>query len=197
MKEKRSKYAILGILGMGPMSGYDIKKMFEKSVGNFWSESYGQIYPLLRDLLGEGSVTSSVERQAGKPDRHVYSLTDGGRNELRRWLAEPVKDQVGRVEVALKLFFGHHVGIEENIRQIGRYKEMRSQELHALLATRERLAAEQADNPVLPFMLATVSYGEHVNQALIAWCDETLSLLKNLPEARSELNGPAGNGGAP
>ena len=64
MKEKRSKYAILGILSLGSMSGYDIKKMFEKSIGNFWSESYGQIYPLLKALVDEGFATSSIERQS-------------------------------------------------------------------------------------------------------------------------------------
>jgi len=180
MKEKRSRYAILGILSTQPMSGYDIKKVFERSVGSFWNESYGQIYPLLRALLGEGLVTNSVERQAGKPDRHIYSLTEKGRDELRRWLTEPVKDQVGRVEIALKLFFGNHVSIDDNLRQIERYREMRSQELSALRATRERLGVEQADNPGLPFILATVSYGEHVNQALIDWCHETQLLLKGL-----------------
>lgn len=180
MKEKRSKYAILGILSMGPMSGYDIKKMFEKSIGNFWSESYGQIYPLLKVLVDQGFATSSVEKQVGKPDRYVYSLTDSGRDELGRWLVEPVKDQIGRVEIALKLFFGHQVGPADNIRQVDRFKEMRNQEIRALLATEERLKTEQADNPNLPYMLATVSYGQHVNQALLQWCEETVSVLNGL-----------------
>jgi PadR family transcriptional regulator AphA len=182
MKEKRSKYAILGILSLGPMSGYDIKKVFEKSIGNFWSESYGQIYPILKVLVDEGFATSSVEKQVGKPDRHVYSLTDPGRDELCRWLVEPVRDQIGRIEIALKLFFGHQVSLADNIRQVKRFKEMRNQEILALRASEERLKAELTDNPILPFMVATVSYGQHVNQALLDWCDETLSVLHGLSE---------------
>ena len=43
MREVKSKYAILGMLSIEPMSGYDIKKEVEKSISNFWTESYGQI----------------------------------------------------------------------------------------------------------------------------------------------------------
>jgi DNA-binding PadR family transcriptional regulator len=50
MREVKSKYAILGMLSIAPMSGYDIKKQVETSISNFWSESYGQIYPALRNL---------------------------------------------------------------------------------------------------------------------------------------------------
>ncbi|MDH3629255.1 MAG: PadR family transcriptional regulator, partial [Acidobacteriota bacterium] len=42
-----SRYAVLGILTLEPMSGYDIKKFIETSVAHFWRESYGNIYPLL------------------------------------------------------------------------------------------------------------------------------------------------------
>jgi PadR family transcriptional regulator, regulatory protein AphA len=186
MREKKSKYAILGILSLGPMSGYDIRKMFEKSIGNFWSESYGQIYPLLKTLVDEGFATSCIERQVGKPDRHVYSLTDRGREELRRWLTEPVKDQIGRIEIALKLFFGHEVGAADSIGQVERFREMRNQEIYALQAIEERLRAEQADNVNLPYILATVSYGQHVTRALLDWCEETLSVLHGLSEAEKQ-----------
>jgi hypothetical protein len=80
------------------------------------------------------------------------------------------------------------MSIDENLCQIDRYREMRSQELRALRTTRERLTIEQTGNPSLPFMLATVSYGEHVSQALIDWCDETLSLLKQLSATEKHRN---------
>jgi PadR family transcriptional regulator AphA len=82
-RENKSQYAVLGALSMRPMSGYDIKKTFEQSIGSFWSESYGQIYPILRSLVAEGLATSRVEKQPGGPDRRVYALTEAGREELR------------------------------------------------------------------------------------------------------------------
>ena len=180
MKENKSKYAILGILSLGPISGYDIKKVFQRSVANFWNESYGQIYPLLRTLVVEGLATKSIEKQVGKPDRHTYALTNKGFEELQQWLIEPVKDQIGRIEIALKLFFGHRVKVADNIRQVEHFREMRDQELQALIAIKERLKVEHANKPNLPYMLMTVSYGQHVTQALLQWCEETLSVLSKM-----------------
>jgi len=34
-RENRSRYAVLGFLSWGPMSGYDVKKLAEDSVGYF------------------------------------------------------------------------------------------------------------------------------------------------------------------
>jgi len=180
MKETKSKYAILGILSLGPISGYDIKKVFQRSVANFWNESYGQIYPLLRTLVAEGLATRSIQKQLGRPDRHIYAITDKGSGELQRWLMEPVKDQVGRIEIALKLFFGHQVEVADNIRQVEHFREMRDRELKALIGIEERLKVEQANKPNLIYMLMTVSYGQHVTQALLQWCEETLSVLRKM-----------------
>ena len=190
MKKNKSKYAILGILSLGPISGYDIKKVFQRSVANFWNESYGQIYPLLRTLVADGLATKSIKKQVGKPDRHTYALTNKGFEELQQWLIEPVKDQIGRIEIALKLFFGHQVKVADNIRQVEHFREMRDRELKALIAIEERLKAELADKPNLPYMLMTVSYGQHVTQALLQWCEETLSLLSKMTaKTKKEIKG--------
>src|SRR5208282_3571760 len=50
-KENRSKYAILGMLDFCPMSGYDLRKYAASSIGHFWKEDYGHIYPTLKLLL--------------------------------------------------------------------------------------------------------------------------------------------------
>src|SRR3989442_5298099 len=88
------------------MSGYDVKKLIERSIAHFWSESYGQIYPILNRLAAEGLAERRRERQRGKPDRHVYSLTSKGRPELLRWLALTARLQPLRSAVLLKTFPG-------------------------------------------------------------------------------------------
>ena len=69
-----SRHAILGVLSLCPMSGYDVKKLIERSIAHFWNESYGQIYPILNRLAAEGFAERRREKQTGKPDRYVYSL---------------------------------------------------------------------------------------------------------------------------
>lgn len=60
-RQNKSQYALLGMLTLGEMSGYDIKKLFDTSLRNFWGESFGQIYPILRRLVREGLATVQEE----------------------------------------------------------------------------------------------------------------------------------------
>ena len=101
--------ALLGLLSMGPMSGYDIRALIQRSIAHFWSESYGQIYPSLKRLAVAGLVEKKTERQKGRPDRHVYSLTAAGRSRLKEWIKVSPAEEVHRSELLLKLFFGAHV----------------------------------------------------------------------------------------
>jgi hypothetical protein len=57
-----SRYAVLGMLSMGLKTGYAMKKHVERNLGHFWSESYGQIYPVLRQLVADGLATCKEER---------------------------------------------------------------------------------------------------------------------------------------
>src|ERR1700754_1627141 len=96
--------AVLGLLSMSPMSGYGMRTVISQSIGHFWSESFGQIYPALKRLTAEGCVEKETERQKGRPDRNVYSLTAKGRERLREWLVVPAVPEVPRNELLLKLF---------------------------------------------------------------------------------------------
>jgi len=180
MRENKSKYAVLGILSMGPVSGYDIKKVFENIASNFWKESYGQIYPILKGLSEQGLANRSIEKQMGKPDRHIYSITDKGRKVLKKWLIEPVERQIGRHEMPLKLFFGLQVSLEDNIHQVEHFRDLHSGELEDIGSIEERLKAEKVGDPKLEFWLMTLNYGKHANSAILGWCDETLARLRKM-----------------
>ncbi len=172
----------MGILSCGPMSGYDIKKEIEASVNYFWHESYGQIYPILKRLVVEGLATKSIEEQVGKPDRNVYTLTDKGREELRRWLTEPAENQVERIEILLKLFFGAQISVDDNMRHVKQYRELQQQLVQQYRTIEQELKGTYHDSPNYPYYLATLSYGLHSTQALINWCDETLAMLSKMAD---------------
>src|SRR5262245_22902156 len=185
-RENKSRYAVLGLLSLNPMTGYDIKKTIESSLGNFWSESYGQIYPILKSLVDDGLATVSVEEQTGKPDRHVYALTEAGQDELERWLHNPVEHQVGRSEILLKLFFGWQVPAAESLRKVEEFRELQRQLPDKYTAIEQWLNETESGHPGLPYWLMTVSYGKHVSRALTDWCDETLATLRGMPAASDE-----------
>ncbi len=182
MKKSKTKFAVLGILSYGPMSGYDIKKFYEQNVAGFWSESYGQIYPILKRLAEEGMATRSIQRQEGKPDRHIYALTVKGHEELQRWLVEPTGRQIGRHETLLKLIFGNQISIADNILQIQRFLDRQITELEEIQVLKKQLESQAVNNPNRPFWQLAFSYGEHVNRAYIAWAEEALATLREVDQ---------------
>ncbi|HYX50515.1 MAG TPA: PadR family transcriptional regulator [Ktedonobacteraceae bacterium] len=181
-KENKSKYALLGILSMCPGSGYDIKKFMEQSTSNFWSESYGQIYPILKQLVEEGFAISHTEKQEGKPERYVYTLTEKGLEELRQWLTEPIEQMVERNELLLKLFFGRQNSLANNIEHVKQFQKLQEQLLHKYLGIEAYLKANCADNTDMCYSLIAVRYGIHRCQALLTWCKETIDTLRELAE---------------
>ena len=182
MKENKTKYSVLGILSYGPMSGYDIKKFYEQSIAGFWSESYGQIYPILKRLSQKGLATKSIQKQQGKPDRHIYAITEEGRKELQRWLVEPIGRYIGRHEILLKLIFGRQVSISDNITQIERFRERQIVDLKEVERLRNQIESQDADSPNLPFWLLALDYGKHINEAYIQWAEKALAELRNMKD---------------
>jgi DNA-binding PadR family transcriptional regulator len=182
VKQNKSRYAILGILLLGPRSGYDIKKFFDRTVTNFWNESYGQIYPILKRLAAEGLVEKSIQRQVGKPDRHIYTITGTGRDEIKQWLLTPVDRQVGRHEILLKLIFGCRQAVADNIRQIEHFRNMQREDLDQTNQLMEVVARDYRNDPAMPYLKLALRYGRYVNRAYLQWADEAISELKALQE---------------
>src|SRR5436305_15098553 len=78
--------SLLGLLSMKPQSGYELKKLIEESIGNFWSESFGQIYPTLRRMVAAGLVEMMESQGVGRREKKVYRLTDAGSARQQEWL---------------------------------------------------------------------------------------------------------------
>jgi len=79
------EYAILGLLSLKPLSGYDLKKIFEESIALYWSGNNNEIYRSLLELRDQGLVTVEVQPQESLPARKVYSITAEGRQALASW----------------------------------------------------------------------------------------------------------------
>ncbi len=191
MKKSKTRFAVLGILSYGPMSGYDIKKFYAQSVAGFWSESYGQIYPILKRLAQEGLANKSVHKQEGKPDRHIYAITEKGREELQQWLVEPTGRYIGRHETLLKLMFGKQISVADNILQIECFRDRQINELKEIEALKERFEHEEVDDPNMPFWQLALNYGEHVNRAYINWTEEALAALRKMDNKASTRKEPS------
>lgn len=193
-RHRSTRYAILGLLSLAPMSGYEIRKVAANSIGHFWSESYGQIYPTLRELVAAGLARPRSRRgrvlDGGRRDRQEYQITDEGREVLAGWRAGPPRAQPPRNELLLKLFFGEQSSIADHITHV---QDVLAQETDRLDRYRQlelQIRRKWREHPSRPFWLMTVSHGRRVSDALVQWSQETLTFLKREATTRSAGQNP-------
>jgi PadR family transcriptional regulator, regulatory protein PadR len=77
-----SKFFILRVLHDGPLHGYDIARLVERTTNGCCSPTEGTIYPVLREFEAGGFVTATEEVVQGRR-RRIYELTEAGRSAFR------------------------------------------------------------------------------------------------------------------
>jgi DNA-binding PadR family transcriptional regulator len=177
-RSRTTPYAVLGLLSLEPMSGYEVRKGAASTIGHFWSESYGQVYPALRELSAAGLIRRRPGGGRGRRERQVYEITARGREALRRWRSVAPRSGPVRNELLLKLFFGDRDDLGPPVAWV---EALLAEEIRNLAEFRRiRLEVErsQADHPSLPLWRITLSYGEHRSRAVAAWCRQTLKTLR-------------------
>jgi DNA-binding PadR family transcriptional regulator len=95
------RIAALGLLAWEPASGYDLLKHFEKSMANVWPATQSQLYGELNKLADAGLIEVS---DIGPRGRKEYRITEAGRAEIRRWVANPQDDPPYRSAGLLRVF---------------------------------------------------------------------------------------------
>jgi DNA-binding PadR family transcriptional regulator len=175
---------LLGLLTIQPMSGYDLGQTIRGSVGHFWNESYGQIYPNLKKLARDGFVSSKAELQKGKPERHIYSITKKGRERLENWLALPPQPEIPRNELLLKLFFGVQTSPEVLIGYMERMLKNERAVLQELTRIEQEVLAQNQQYPDVPYWKIAARFGQFELDAHVRWAEETLAELNRISGAQ-------------
>ena len=184
-RSSNSRFVILGFLADRDRSGYDIRKAIEASMGNFWNESFGQIYPALKELEAEGLVRKAEGPQAGRATRQAYTITPTGRSALEKWVRTPAGPHTYRVETLVKLFFAPLVGPTEARAHIARFKAEHWALLEKYRSIEVHLEQDCADLSGLPYWKLTVDCGLAVGRAYVEWCDRADAALARLEQGGS------------
>ncbi len=176
--ESRTRFIILAFLQYKPGSGYQIKKAIEGSVANFWRESYGQIYPKLKEMAHDGLVKLQNKEKSLQDRRNIYKITEKGKETLLEWLSTEAIQTPPRSEILLKLFFGDLVGPSVMINMILQYRCKKENELRRLQSILKDYFEKPVGHAIYGKM--TVEYGIQVSTAVIEWCDRTLEILEGI-----------------
>ena len=102
-----TSYALLGLLAIRPWTTYELTQQMQRSLSSFWPRAVSKLYEEPKKLA-EHSLAAGSEEQVGRRTRARYTITDDGRRELARWLAEPVQDPALEGEFLVKVFLAEH-----------------------------------------------------------------------------------------
>jgi len=188
--------AILVCLAERPMTGYELAKTFDASIGFFWKADHQQIYRELTRLRDRGYVQGREIVQSGKPNKLVYTLTAEGKAALRHWAARPSSPPSIKDDMLVRLCALDAIDLEPM-----RVDLMARLEYHRdRLARYERVlkkrfpqgAASLADTG----KLLGLRLGLRHERAVVEWCEEALQTLT--PDATGATTGarvtPIGEG---
>src|SRR5437763_3640652 len=186
-------YGILGLLAFwGPLSGYDLKRLFDHTLAPMWGAAQSQIYKELRRMKELGWVDMQREEQESRPDRKLYSITDQGHAALRQWQAQPSEIIQVRDELLLKVLFGTFASpadLAQNIRTSIADHEMRllTYRQNALfLPTKGAFHQEnkrpnpyETEDQEDPYFNLVVRFAIEFEKTYIRWLYEALEVIEN------------------
>jgi PadR family transcriptional regulator AphA len=117
-----TEYAVLTVLTVETehtaISGYDLLKVVERSVGHVWRPTRSHLYAVLPRLVERRLATVREAPGERGPDRRLYRVTQKGRRLVRMWLEEPVPGDPHLF--MLKVFYG---GLQSREALVAHYRQ--------------------------------------------------------------------------
>ena len=179
------KYVLLGSLNYQALTGYQLKQWVDSATSHFWYAQTSQIYRTLDALEKDGLLTSEIQEQEDRPDRRLYHLTDAGRADLRRWLAQPMTEiEPTKDSLLVRLFFSAQLDKNTILTQLRVQRALRQQQLTLYSGDiNAMIAAGVEHNPQLKrdalLWDATRRLGEMGEEVYIRWLDETIQRIED------------------
>jgi DNA-binding PadR family transcriptional regulator len=105
---------ILAMLRQRPQHGYEIKKSLDQVFGGTVALNNKVLYPALKHFEEMGAVVRQVVQQEGKPNRHIYQLTERGIELLHASLCDfPPEQAANEAEFFTRVAFFDYLEPEE------------------------------------------------------------------------------------
>jgi DNA-binding PadR family transcriptional regulator len=169
--------AILVCLTERPMTGYELAKTFDASIGFFWKADHQQIYRELARLRDRGHIQGREVVQSGKPNKLVYTLTPEGRAALRHWAARPSSASSIKDDLLVRLYALDSVDVDplraDLMARLEYHRDRLSRFEHILKSRFPHGAASLADTG----KLLGLRMGLRYERAVAEWCEDALDTL--------------------
>jgi DNA-binding PadR family transcriptional regulator len=165
------------------VSGYDLKKFADDSLGYLWAPSKTQLYVVLRRLVADGLIEMRDVHQLHRPDKQLYRITADGRTVVREWLERDEEEaDPDRSTFVLKFFFGRQAAPEAMRRQLDAFRDAYAQRL-GVYEEIDRTAGSRSTRDT--YTRLALHYGIARAQAAVTWAEAAASELRVAERARS------------
>jgi DNA-binding PadR family transcriptional regulator len=191
--------AILACLTERPMTGYELAKTFDSSIGFFWKADHQQIYRELSKLRDRGHIQGREVVQSGKPNKLVYTLTPEGRTALRHWAARPSTPASTKDDLLVRLHALDSIDIEPlRTDLMARLEHHRDRHANYERILKKRFPDGTAEGRLDLGNLLLLRLGARHEQMVADFCEEALAALSTmtgkatvvpLEESKREGNG--------
>lgn len=179
------KHGLLGLLNYGPMTGYELSRVFQGSLDFFWQGQTSQIYRELNAMESCGYLASERVMQTDKPNKRVYSITDDGRRELIKWLSSPGADidEAMKVKSAflMRVFFAGELSDGQSIAMLKSFSEKCSDAIKSLNAANdaiENYGEAVGDMNKAKYWGLVKMFGEIFYTAELEWAKKAIAFLE-------------------
>jgi DNA-binding PadR family transcriptional regulator len=177
-------YTILIALSEGPKSGYDVARLFDRTIGFFWRARHSQIYRELTKIKEKGWVSADEVTQTGKPNKVVFTITRSGRDALLKWSRQPSEPMELKDDFLIQLYQLESIDLEA-LRSNLMLRLERHQSRYARYQENKTLTSEPQSLSELGQQLA-LEVGMRWEYQWADWCTKALERLS--PEAVSRLS---------
>jgi DNA-binding PadR family transcriptional regulator len=169
--------AILVCLTERPMTGYELAKTFDTSIGFFWKADHQQIYRELTRLRDKGHINGREVVQTGKPNKLVYSLTTAGKAALRHWAVRPSSPPSIKDDLLVRLLALDSIEIDPLRTDLMARMEYHRDRLSRYERILSKRFAQGAASPADTGRLLALRGGLRYERAWAEWCEEALETL--------------------
>lgn len=168
MKRSNSRFAVLGYLGLGPASPYELVRLMQSgTIHRVWPRAESKVYEEPKRLVDDG--LACARNDGGR--RTVYEITDAG----QRWLAEQLDKPEGTLtlefEAALKVLFADHGTREQLLASVQAIRDARLADVEAA-QRRIQKYVESTTRPERTHLTALVAeLIMRLDEAVLDWAD--------------------------
>lgn len=169
---------LASLLVDGPCSGYDMVKRFDEHISCYWMASHQQVYKALREMEKENWVSSQTVAQVRRPNKHIYSITNLGQEQLAHWVLQPSEPTTIREDLMIKTQVGFLVPRLAILEELKRRYHIHLKNLQEIKAIEQQQFAEiQALSIEQKFHYLTLRRGIRFEADWVAWCEEAIAMI--------------------